>query len=207
MGCDCMTTHFPTMFVDDIFKQCGLFLWLVLYNITKVVYLNAPRFLGGEEGASPHDICARLMGVDSGNFLSSSGREMCDEKISNVCVGRTTIVLTALITYICLYYPPILYKYFLTLWNSKKRREAQEKRKATETLKKNALEFYKHVSILLRTNPQPSAFKDQVDAVFVAHGGRQIQNEVLLHAEEELDVSVLLLSNTGKTDGANEKED
>merc|ERR1711991_1119003 len=39
-----MTEHFPTMFIDDIFKQCGLFLWLVLYNITKVVYLNAPRF-------------------------------------------------------------------------------------------------------------------------------------------------------------------
>merc|ERR1712065_56941 len=111
---------------------------------------------------------------------STSGREMCDVKISNFCVGRTTIVLTALITYTCLYYPSILYKYFSTTWNSKKHREAQEKRKATTTLKMNTLEFYKHMSILLTTRTQPSVFK-QVHAFFIAYGGRHIQDEANLN--------------------------
>ena len=92
--------------MDIVFRAASLQVWSFFFSIAQMYFLNAPLYLGGEEGKPLHDICARLMNIDSSNFFTDAGKQMCDERIEKSVSGKTSIVITV---FLCVFVQHLYY--------------------------------------------------------------------------------------------------
>ena len=122
----------------------------ILFNLMKWFYLNAPRWLLGEEGRSSIDICSGLMGVGSEHFLSAAGQTMCQEKIDNIVLGRTTVLKAAMITVCMTHGIPCIYAWVVKYRGRQKRREMAEKRRETTLVNKELIKFAQKIALIIK---------------------------------------------------------
>ena len=91
----------------------------VFKSYIKFYFLNAPKKLGGFEGAEPHDICHLLTGLSSSHFLSSENNIIdCYNKMENTFNAYTVAFIFIMVNFITLimlwnFFP--IFKGFLSL--------------------------------------------------------------------------------------------
>jgi len=92
----------------------------VFKSYIKFYFLNAPKKLGGFEGAEPHDICHLLTGMSSLHFLASENNVIdCYNKMENTFNAYTVAFIFIMLNFITLimlwnFFPIV--RAFLSLW-------------------------------------------------------------------------------------------
>ena len=74
--------------------------WKPAYHVVHFYFMNVPKWAGGYGGLPEIDVCSMITGVST-NILVRSGPELCEESITTLVNGYTTLLITISLT-ICL---------------------------------------------------------------------------------------------------------
>ena len=135
--------HFTSKIFQFFLSKILFVLWDFFYYVAENHFLHAPKSLYGHENSHPIDICSRLTGMPSSEFLNPNGPGIttsCQNKMHTSIAGNTIYLIYAAIIFVVVV--SIVFAFYWQKWSflapktaAKRVLTAEERKAQTEKAK------------------------------------------------------------------------
>ena len=193
----------------------AMIIWDFFYYVIHQYFMYAPKQVFGYENMLPIDICAKNYDMSIASLNSQSGMEMCEQKIHDTLVGRTTLLIFFLAGVVGSYLPSII-KEILNLWRSlyhrrnalgsyeekrKKQHDTQMKQKETKEKNSSMEMCLSNIALTLKSNQCDYMILEQIKIALHQCLSPRAKEDIKLETNIQPSPSIQLLHNNSSPEG------